>query len=1233
VSTATSPSPKSWDAPQQDLPECPYIGLVSFDEKNAAYFFGRERESDLIVANLTASRLTLLYAPSGVGKTSVLRAGVVRRFQQIDDDNYDDPGVSHAAVAYVSAWRDSPLERIAAAVLDAVSRALGAEPVQQVASDPKLSVDWLFEVLRESRVSSIYLILDQFEEYLLYYPTDRGEEGLTAELAKILSTRDLPVHVLLAIREDALASLDRFKGRVPRLFGNYLRLAHLSRDAARAAIEGPLDRYNRIAPPDQTMSIEPGLTATVLDQVRTGQVQMVTDDPAPDAPEGRAVGRSASDHGDIETPYLQLVLTRLWDQERATGSSSLRRSTLHNLGGAQTIVQTHLDNIMAGLSPAQVDVAAALFRYLITPSGTKIALATADLADLTGLAASTVQDLLDTLSSGSQRILRSVPPAVGVAGPPRYEIFHDVVGAAVIDWRRRYVVKRRQEEASRQREEESRQLIAEREEARATAQIARRQLRHTRFTVGLAVLLLLIIGLFAAYTTADAQQQRNLAQAATTLSYNPVQSLRHAVDAYQVKAPWLRNKARSAVLTAAASPRGHLVAGPNHMTGMAVTPDFRHVVAYDTNGSVRVIGDNGTIEHDTMASGLRGTVTPVASTNTNALVSAAAVSPDASRVALGTDQGTVAVIDTATGRHADIDAQAGSPLAIGSVGDATPAVVRWIGSAANGLVLVVTRSGAAATYDPETGAKVASFPDVIDALSLADEQHIVTSGKDRKLRVWDARNGTESAESSALNPAAYVLRRYAQSVVSLSVDATPSIVVWNWQAESSPVRYPVEDLNGVRQVVVNEHAQIVLTSQDKKVRMYSLVDGAMPRSLPQEAGFVNNVALSPDGQWITTAGADGRVLVWSLRHGQSPTAPTYEFFGHQGEVTQVSYLDGGKVVMSLGADGTVRRWELPRVPRFEQHDSRVVHMDLSRDGSWLATTGQDGRAYVIDPHDLTKPPVATVAAGAPLRVALFDPTNPHHILTLEQSDRVPKLWSWSGAGEPKRAPTKYQPPPQLPAFGYLVSLAISPDGKTVASGDTGGNIHLWDAMTGALRTDREFPGTGQPAESVAFDPTGQLLAMTHSDGVRLWRLSTTEPPMVLPHPRAISVTFDPSGEHLVSAERNGTLRVWTRDGKRDHELLAHGYLASSPSFSADGGLLAVGTADGLVEAWDVHSGAAVLLDRHHSGSVNSVVFLPGDRSGLISASDDTTVARFSCPACTDSDRVIREALEWAKSNP
>jgi WD40 repeat protein len=470
--------------------------------------------------------------------------------------------------------------------------------------------------------------------------------------------------------------------------------------------------------------------------------------------------------------------------------------------------------------------------------------------------------------------------------------------------------------------------------------------------------------------------------------------------------------------------------------------------------------------------------------------------------------------------------------------------------------------------------------------------------------------------------------------VSLSLGVQPSIVVWNWQTGPDPVRYPIDGFNDIRKVVVNERAQTVIISQGKEVRTYNLVDGSLLGSLPQQSDFVTDVATSPDGQWITTASNYGRVLVWSARHRQPPTAPTYEFLAHRATVTQLSYLQDGQVVMSLSRDGTVRRWELPQVPRFQQHDNWVVDMDLSRDGTWLATASQDGRAFIIDPHDLSTPPAVTVSTDAPLRAVLLDPTQPHRVLTLGRSKRLPKLWSWGDDGSSERL-HQYEPPP-LPTNGYLVSLAISPDGKTVAGGDTRGTVHLWDAMTGTLRTGREFRGAGQPADSVAFDPTGQLLAATDSGGVRLWDLGTTNPPTLLSHPNATGVAFDPSGNYLVSTDRDGTVNIWPRDGKLDGEprkLVAHGGLSSSPSFSADGGLLAVGTAQGLVQVWDVRTGVTVTVDRHHSAPVNNVRFLPGDRSRLISASDDTTVAQFSCRACTDPDTVIREAREWSGTNP
>src|SRR5262249_28623703 len=69
------------------LPDSPFRGLSAFGESelDALFFFGRERETGLVAANLVASRLTVLYGPSGVGKTSILRAGVSRQLRALPE--------------------------------------------------------------------------------------------------------------------------------------------------------------------------------------------------------------------------------------------------------------------------------------------------------------------------------------------------------------------------------------------------------------------------------------------------------------------------------------------------------------------------------------------------------------------------------------------------------------------------------------------------------------------------------------------------------------------------------------------------------------------------------------------------------------------------------------------------------------------------------------------------------------------------------------------------------------------------------------------------------------------------------------------------------------------------------------------------------------------------------------------------------------------------------------------
>ncbi len=283
----------------------------------------------------------------------------------------------------------------------------------------------------------LLVILDQFEEYFLYHGQEDGPGTFAVEFPAAVNRRDLRASFLVSLREDAVAKLDRFKGRIPSLFDNYLRVEHLGREAARAAIEKPLQRFNQLHGGDE-VRIEGELVEAALEQLRTGRFAL--------AETGRGgVGGAPEESADdtrIETPFLQLVMTRLWEKEAQAGSRVLRRASLEELGGADRIVRTHLDKVMEGLSPADQDAASRIFHHLVTPGGTKIAHTPSDLADYTDLPAAQVERVLEALARGETRVLRS--------DAPRYEIFHDVLAPAVLDWRRRHLERRRQAEVGRQ---------------------------------------------------------------------------------------------------------------------------------------------------------------------------------------------------------------------------------------------------------------------------------------------------------------------------------------------------------------------------------------------------------------------------------------------------------------------------------------------------------------------------------------------------------------------------------------------------------------------------------------------------------------------------------------------------------------------------------------------------------------------------------------------------------------
>ncbi len=458
-----------------DLPSSPFKGLAAFDDSalDALLFFGREAEREAIVANVLANRLTVLFGPSGVGKSSLLRAGVAQRLRALGG----------GAVIVHGEWAVEPEAGVVASVHLA---------------DPELGptaglVDTVAAAAH--RNGEAYLLLDQFEEYFFHH----GAEGSLGEaLPELLRRPGLRVNLLIALRDDALAELDAFAGRVPELYGNMLRLERLDRRSARAAIVGPLERYGELA--GRSFSAEPALIDALLDEVAAGRVDL------------GGVGESPPSHEYVEAPFLQLVLERLWAEEQAVGSPELRLDTFRSLGGAEPILRNHVYGTLERLPAPAQDTVAGLVRQLVTPSGAKTSHTAADLAEYTGANAGELQSLLGVLTQ--ERIVRVVEGSAGRSA--RYEIFHDVLAEPLLAWRAGYELER--------------ERVA-----------SRRQRRRLRALVAAAFIALAIVGAVAVFALVQRGSARSQArraharelsaQALAGISSDPVASLARALHA------------------------------------------------------------------------------------------------------------------------------------------------------------------------------------------------------------------------------------------------------------------------------------------------------------------------------------------------------------------------------------------------------------------------------------------------------------------------------------------------------------------------------------------------------------------------------------------------------------------------------------------------------------------------------------------------------------------------------
>ncbi|MBZ5525313.1 MAG: DUF4062 domain-containing protein [Acidobacteriia bacterium] len=313
------------------------------------------------------------------------------------------------------AWHSDPVRELVGMVCTLV----GATRSSSVSSTQDLRL--ACQKATEDFDGSLLLILDQFEEYFQYHPGEDGEGTFAVEFPRIVKSDDLRVNVLVSIREDCLAILDRFKGRIPNLFDNYLRIRNLDRDSAREAILRPIDQFNSEHRGNaEKVTIQPALADRLIDDLLKGKT-----------------GEER-----VEAPYLQLVMSRWWDREMEKHSLQLRYETLYELGGVNHIYHQHLSSTMSELTLAQRDAAAKIFKLMVTPSGRKQAQTVFDLTNSTDLKQDVVVSILEPLRRA--RIVNPVAlPRTSAQNERCYEFAHDVVAKAALEWQQEYEQKLR----------------------------------------------------------------------------------------------------------------------------------------------------------------------------------------------------------------------------------------------------------------------------------------------------------------------------------------------------------------------------------------------------------------------------------------------------------------------------------------------------------------------------------------------------------------------------------------------------------------------------------------------------------------------------------------------------------------------------------------------------------------------------------------------------------------------
>ncbi|KKD06417.1 WD-40 repeat-containing protein [Streptomyces sp. WM6386] len=1099
----------------------PYRGLTRFETGDSGLFFGRDRLTADLVDLLRGRRFAAVFGPSGSGKSSLLRAGLIPALRRAQE-----PGLRPAAIRILTPG-EHPARSHAPLLVPASARDGSAE-------------------------ADTFVIVDQFEEVFTLC-RDAAERARFIDLLLTARRPGSRLRVLLAVRGDFYGRCAEHRDLADALRDANLLAGAMSQTELRDAVVKPAAAAG--------LTVERALTARLVNEVT-------------DAPGGlpllshalletwrRRRGKTLTMAGFEAVGCLDGAIAKTAEQvyDRFTDSqaTAARRVLLRLVTPGDGTPDTRRPVQRAELPGTDRGDTATVVE----------ALAGARLLTLDA----------DTVEMAHEALITAWPRLRGWIEEDRERLrAHRNLTEAAHAWRelgRETGALSRGSRLATAQEHfagASREDLTDVEHAFLDAshdheQRGRRRYRLVLTAVTAALCLALVaaglaVGQWQSAVTAQhmAQSRQLAAQSSTLLDSDPDLAALLAVRAYRTSPT---REATAALYAAVALPlRKRLTGGTEPVDAIALSPDGKTLAISSRDGKMRI--------WNLPAGRLRDTFTAFDSSHEGS--QAAVFSPDGGILAVATSGGTgarVTLWDPAGGRKIR-----NFPVPDGSV--------RGLAFSPDGRTVAASSPRAVRVWDMATGRtrhSLTSHPDPQAVGFGPGGRTVAAASPNEGVWVWDvttgrtrtSRDGQITGSEVALSPdgqtyalvrtdGSVQLRETATGVVRHTIKDVPigshgmafapdgrtlalqgpGDTVRLWDTASGTARTTVTvglHGRGAMSVALSADGRTLFTSSNASptIRVHRLSADHPRTTLPGRSGtYVTDMQFSRDGRTVTTVRQQplgrGSVQLWDARTGEPEAAPAPDtdlaVRGQQPPVTgsrpvAVGFSPTGR---ALAASAVNRRViEVRDVATGSLRQSRAVGAVLtavfSPDGTRLAIVGEKGSVRI---WHLSTGELRTVhtSHGQPVRTMAFSPDG--HTLAVVDietgGDRITLFDAATG-----RTQRTIDPGPRS-----LLILAFSPDGHTLATASgSSGLVKTWDTRTGRLE---DTFSVSTEVSSLAFTPDARTLAASTARGVQLWDLATSQSRITLPARSPGAVAFSPDGGTLAIGT-GGSVGLWNVD--------------------------------------------------------------------------------------------------------